>query len=194
MRITANPNADWSVQASWAGINEPERLHSGIDVVRFTASAMHNRRLPIGNWQTTLVWGRNKRKAPLLQNTSANNFSTTHVHNLNSASVSDFGSSTTRLQSAILVESAIDVHERHRFFSRLEWAEKDELFRPSDPRHSTIYNILKWNLGYGWSVVDIGGSRVTIGAALALNRVPEELLDVYGSSATSYTFFLRFEL
>ena len=65
-RLTANPHRDWSLQWSIAHLDEPEQLHSGLDVLLMTASATHNRRFSGGNWQTTLAWGRSKRETPPL--------------------------------------------------------------------------------------------------------------------------------
>lgn len=59
-RVTFNPTRDWSLQASYGYLNEPEALEPGIDVRRITASAAHNRRLESGNWASTFVWGRNR--------------------------------------------------------------------------------------------------------------------------------------
>ena len=59
-RVTLNPSADWSLQASYGRLNEPEALEPGVDVQRLTASAIYNRRLSGGNWASTLAWGRNE--------------------------------------------------------------------------------------------------------------------------------------
>lgn len=59
-RVTFNPSADWSLQASYGHLKEPEQLEPGIDVDRTTASVTWNRpRGADGNWQSTLAWGRN---------------------------------------------------------------------------------------------------------------------------------------
>lgn len=59
LRLTWNPSANWSMQASWGSINSPEALEADIDQQRITASVTYNRPLASGNWQTTLAWGRN---------------------------------------------------------------------------------------------------------------------------------------
>lgn len=58
-RLTYNPTADWSFQVSYGDIDSPEQLHPEVDVKRYTASATYNKPLEIGNWQTTLAWGKN---------------------------------------------------------------------------------------------------------------------------------------
>jgi hypothetical protein len=59
-RVTFNPSANWSLQASYGHLSEPEQLEPGIDVNRTTASATYNRPRGGGsNWQSTLAWGHN---------------------------------------------------------------------------------------------------------------------------------------
>ena len=59
-RLTVNPSANWSLQASYGYLTEPESLEPDTDVRRLTASLVYNRPLAIGNWASTLVWGRNE--------------------------------------------------------------------------------------------------------------------------------------
>jgi hypothetical protein len=61
-RLTWNPNARWSMQASWGSINAPEALEPDIDQERITASVIYNVPLASGNWQTTFAWGRNDKE------------------------------------------------------------------------------------------------------------------------------------
>ena len=61
-RLTWNPNANWSMQASWGRINSPEALEPGVDQQRITASVTYNVPLASGNWQTTFAWGRNDKQ------------------------------------------------------------------------------------------------------------------------------------
>lgn len=58
-RITWNPTDDLSFQASYGFIKSPEQLEPAVNQHRITASAIYNRKLEHGNWQTTLAWGRN---------------------------------------------------------------------------------------------------------------------------------------
>jgi hypothetical protein len=62
LRLTWNPNANWSMQASWGRINSPEALEPDIDQQRITASVTYNVPLASGNWQTTFAWGRNDKQ------------------------------------------------------------------------------------------------------------------------------------
>src|SRR6185436_9487638 len=59
VRASWQPAPDWSFQISRGHLNSPEQLEPEIDKDRTTASAIYNRPLGDGNWQTTLAWGRN---------------------------------------------------------------------------------------------------------------------------------------
>lgn len=59
VRLTINPSARWSVQASGAYLDSPEELEPDVSVIRTTASASHARRAGRGSWTSTIVWGRN---------------------------------------------------------------------------------------------------------------------------------------
>jgi len=61
VRATWNPSPDWSLQVSRGHLNSPEQLEPNVDVDRSTVSAIYNRLLAGGNWQTTFAWGRNAR-------------------------------------------------------------------------------------------------------------------------------------
>jgi hypothetical protein len=57
-RLTLNPSANLSLQASVGHLVSPEQLEPGIDIRRSTASLTYN--APLGLWwQTTLAFGRN---------------------------------------------------------------------------------------------------------------------------------------
>jgi hypothetical protein len=61
-RLSWNPTADWSLQASSGHLVSPEQLQPDVNERRTTASASYN--APLGKcWQTTLAWGRNSPSA-----------------------------------------------------------------------------------------------------------------------------------
>ena len=59
VRLSYNPNRDWSIQVSHGHIDSPEALEPDVNVNRTTASIICNRSFGTNNWQTTLAWGRN---------------------------------------------------------------------------------------------------------------------------------------
>jgi hypothetical protein len=61
VRASWQPTPNWSLQVSTGRLHSPEQLEPEVDVRRTTASAIYNRPLPDGDWQTTLAWGNNDR-------------------------------------------------------------------------------------------------------------------------------------
>ena len=58
-RLSWNPTARWSLQASWAHLQSPEALHPTENETRWSTSAIYS--VPLwetGQWSTTLAWGR----------------------------------------------------------------------------------------------------------------------------------------
>jgi len=60
-RVSFNPAPNWALQASYGRLHSPEQLEPQVDTDRATLSAIYNRPLTDGNWQTTFAWGRNMR-------------------------------------------------------------------------------------------------------------------------------------
>lgn len=63
VRLSYNPDPDWSMQVSWGYLTSPEQLAPAVNENRVTASATYNRPFAWGNWATTFAWGR-KMNAP----------------------------------------------------------------------------------------------------------------------------------
>jgi hypothetical protein len=58
VRLSWNPTANLSLQASWAHLVEPEQLHPHENSNRWSASAIWTRRFGMDNWfSATLAWG-----------------------------------------------------------------------------------------------------------------------------------------
>jgi hypothetical protein len=58
-RLSWNPTANLSLQASWADLKSPEQLEPEEDETRWSASAIYTRRLGEEKWwSTTAAWGR----------------------------------------------------------------------------------------------------------------------------------------
>ncbi|MDR3513479.1 MAG: hypothetical protein P4L73_17720 [Caulobacteraceae bacterium] len=99
-RVSYNPTAHWSFQASWARLNHPEQLDPTSNQNRLSASAIYSR--PIGaegSWSTTLAYGwKQLRPGPALD--------------------------------AWLLESEIAPDRRWTLFARAERVEENELLTP----------------------------------------------------------------
>src|SRR5262249_36611586 len=61
-RATWNPSENWSFQVSYGFIKSPEQLEPDVNQHRVTASAIYNKKLEHGNWQTTFAWGENNQQ------------------------------------------------------------------------------------------------------------------------------------
>ena len=182
-RFSANPWPNWSFQGSIGQLTEPERLHPGQDVLRMTASVTHNLPLGDGNWQSTLAWGRNKWEE--LPSAPTELPPGVHIH---------FTPGVQPTRSAVLAESGIRFKGMHSVFGRWEWAEKDELLRAADRRHSLVYNVSKLNVGYLIDFLRLTHLRVGAGVYGSLHWVPDDLDFVYGERPTSYGFYFRFKI
>lgn len=183
IRLTVNPSPNWSVQASMARMEEPERLHPDQSLLRMTASATYNRRLANGNWQSTIAWGRNKWEE--LPTAPTQLPPGVHIH---------FTPGIQPSRNAVLGETALRFWSRHTVFARGEWAEKDELFIAADRRHSLVYNVGKVNAGYILDLLTLEHARIGAGAYGALHWVPKDLEFVYGGRPSGYGFFVRVKI
>jgi hypothetical protein len=190
LRFTINPAPNWSVQTSFGELDQPEQIHQGVDVIRFSASLMYNRPLESGNWQTTLAWGRNKRERTFLTFQPPTTTGTTHIHVI----PGQFGVSPVLTQNALLAETGLRLRERHSVFARLEWAEKDELFVASDPRHASIFNASKLSAGYVFDFLSARPLRVGAGVFGSVHFLAQPLDELYGERPTSYGFYLRLKI
>jgi len=96
-RVSVAPTRDWTAQYSIGHLDHPEALEPW-NQWRQTASVEYNHPLVVGNWATSLVWGR--------------------VHEI---------ATTARLNSYLL-ESTLNFLRRDYVFTRMELVDKNELF------------------------------------------------------------------
>ena len=99
-----------------------------------------------------------------------------------------------RVLNGALLESAIDIHERHVFFGRAEYAEKDELFIPPSPNASKLFNVGKIDLGYIFEFPLIPYTSWGLGWVGSASFVPKLIKPTYGGTPFSYMVFLRVDL
>ena len=96
-RVSVAPTRDWTAQYSIGHLDHPEALESW-NQWRQTASVEYNHPLVVGNWATSLVWGR--------------------VHEI----------ATTARLNGYLLESTLNFLRRDYVFTRMELVDKNELF------------------------------------------------------------------
>ncbi len=93
-----------------------------------------------------------------------------------------------------LLESAIEIDSKHVVFGRAEYAAKDELFLPPNPKADKIYNVGKLDLGYIFEFPCIPYTLWGIGVVGSASFVPSSIKHSYGGTPLSYMAFLRIEL
>ena len=199
-RVTVNPHRDWSMQASLAEQSSPEQVHPGIDVQKLTLSVTYNRPIGTGNWQTTAAFGRSKNQRTVIPVSEARATFSPPVleHYLSGQDLSGLPEDSlflvfpSRVQRALLLESSLQ-WKIHSTFVRAEYAEKDELFDPSDVRHSAVYRVGKVTLGYSLDI-PIGSFRYGIGIAGTLNVIPRDLRSEYGATPVGAVAFMKLRL
>lgn len=165
-RLTYNPSAAWSVQASYGDLKSPELLEPETRVRRTTASVSHHGNVLGGQWQSTLAWGRNEKRGP------------------------DGGS---RLPGWLL-ESTVAIKDRHTFFGRFERVKNDELFDETSALHGRAFAISKLSFGYVHDFAKTGPAKWGVGALASTYRKPAELDPHYGSRPHSLMLFVQARL
>jgi len=127
--------------------------------IRQTASVEYNRPLAAGKWATTFIWGR-VHKFPI--DTNLNSY---------------------------LLESTLNFWRRNYAFSRLELADKDELF-PQAPVHPT-YRIGAYTFGGVRDLIQNRAWQLGLGADVTVYSKPAVLDASYGNNPVSFQIFLR---
>jgi hypothetical protein len=164
VRLTFNPDAKWSLQASYGHINSPEQLEPDVDVNRTTLSISHHARWGRDNhWAATIAWGRNNNEPG---------------HTLD----------------AFLFESAWRIEQVHTIFTRFENAAKDELFDEDEPQAGEIFHVSKLSVGYIYEMARWKDLKFGLGAVGSLHFIPDDLDDVYGDDPASFMLFARVKL
>jgi hypothetical protein len=200
MRVTLAPRPNWVFQTSVGEQMSPEQVHPGINYVKLTASATYNRPLAHGNLQITAAVGRNRRQETVIPVPVARRtFSPTVLqYYLNQADTLGIPVDSLslyfpeRIQTATMLEWALRLRG-HSVFGRLEYAQKDELFLPSDLRHGNVFDVGKLNMGYAYDI-PVGPLRLGVGATGSIGAIPPSLQSVYGRWPVSGLVFTRVEI
>ena len=168
VRLSWNPNPDWSLQVSRGHLVSPEQLEAEVDQDRTTASATYNRpftwRGVRGYWQTTGAWGRNEKQP---------------------------GTTT----DAFLLDSAAS-HDAHSLFARVETVDKDELFANdhASPLHDRVFTVTKASVGYAYTIALPRRLYLDLGGLVSRYDLPPAIRPLYGSDPTSGMVFSRLVL
>ena len=164
VRAAWNPTDEWSLQASYADVSAPEQLEPDEDETKWSASAIHTRRLgETGWWSSTLAWGRK-----------------TNDHD--------------ESKDGWLLESAVHPNDRWTVFARAERIETDELVPGVGGGHGPLYTVGKASVGVvrDWRIAE--HVRFGLGGLYAMNRVPTALEPLYGGDPDGAMIFMRLKI
>lgn len=96
--------------------------------------------------------------------------------------------------NACLLESAIELNNRHVLFGRAEYVAKNELFIPPNPNAAKVFNVGKVDLGYLFEFPLVPYTLWGLGFVGSASFVPSSIKSTYGGTPLSYMVFLRIEL
>jgi len=162
-RGTSAPTRNWTAQYSYGRLLHPEALDPNNEL-RQSASLEYNRplsggKLGNGNWATSLIWGRKHKEL----------FNTT--------------------QNSYLLESTLNFRQRNYAYTRLELADKDELF-PQAPIHPA-YRIGAYTFGGVRDLAHNQHWQVGLGGDVTFYSKPAVLDPIYGNDPVSFHLFVR---
>jgi hypothetical protein len=166
-RLTFNPARNWSTQYSLAQIHSPEALAPGEDLRRMTASVMYNRSIHGGNWNSMLLWGRNRSR---LDGNVGNGY---------------------------VLESTLNFMSRNYAWTRIENVDRtNELLlgdNPEPPGFTEKYfaRVQAYTAGYDREVGNISHLATAIGGQITWYGVPGALQQIYGTHPLGAVLFLR---
>lgn len=146
-------------------LESPEQLEPEVDTARTTASAMYNRRLARGTWQTTFAWGRNAKEPG--ETTDA-----------------------VLLESAL----GRGRHTFFARAERLENDELFGHGHGDGHREGQVFTVGKLTLGCLDDFWTRGPLRAGAGALASVALLPRELEEIYGDTPLSWMVFARLRL
>lgn len=201
VRVSVAANENLVLQTGVAGLAQPERLHPRIPYGVLSASVTYNRRWRTSNWQTTAVWGRRLRQRTVIPLREAIQTFSPSVLNHYLSLIDTTGIPVdsllllfpSRVQPALLLESTLTVGSSTAF-ARIERVVKDELFDPTDLRHSTLFDVGKLEIGLAFDLRVASLGTVGVGMAASVHILPTELRPAYGSAPKSLQVFTRLRL
>jgi hypothetical protein len=164
VRASWNPDPQWSLQVSYADVASPEQLEPDEDETRWSASAIHTRRLGAeGWWSSTLAWGRK---------------------------INDHGEA----RDGWMAESALHPDARWTVFARAERIETNELAPGMGGGHGDLHTVSKASLGvvHDWRLAE--HVRFGLGGLYSLNHVPGALEPLYGGDPHGTMLFARLKI
>lgn len=169
-RLTVTPTDNWLGQISIGRLTHPEANEPG-DIVRSTASITYNLPLAVGNWATSLIWGRNHKTA--------------QQRNINSYAL----------------ESMLQFWQKNFLTGRAELVDKDELFDNDPALKASlaqtagsVFRIGAYTLGYTRDFKLIPAFETGLGGNFTVYTFPGAIKPFYSDHPAAFYLFLRMRL
>lgn len=166
-RVSVNPAAEWSLNASYGYLKSSEGLHPEEEKHRAGASIMRTAKLgETGEWASALIYGGNLPKV---------------------AGVSG------PWQHSVLFEQNLQLDTRNTVFGRLTWVQKTaaELVVPTLPLDQR-FNITTLSLGYSREVAHFSRTAFSVGVRGEMGFIPATLEPTYGTrNPAGFAVFAR---
>ena len=183
-----------------ARLAQPERLHPTIDVSRLSANVTYNRPLASGNWQTTFAAGRalQSQADPPQQGTADLSSADPRALPRHRPSA-DIPEDSILLVirgkrlTALLLEFQLALG-RATIAARVERVAKDELFAPTDLRHSKVYGVMKGTIGAERALLQTGSVAWGVGGSASVYALPAAIRADFGDSPSSAQLYVTARL
>lgn len=162
-RLSFNPSASWSLQASHAFIKSPESLHPEEDIHRTTASAIYAKRIAKDKLlNAAAVWGYNY--------------------------INDHHKEHSALAEASYVAKKNTVYGKYEWVQK----SAEELNLNEDQYgHDSRFPVHAVTAGYARTLVSFAKTNLSIGAQTTLYIVSNDLKDLYGKTPVAGEIYLR---
>jgi hypothetical protein len=166
-RLTVQPAQNWSAQYSFAHLTSPEELHPNEDVQRMTASVTYTRPMAVGNWASTVVWGRNRELE------------------------------SGQIFNGYLAESTLQFSALDRVWTRIENVDRtNELLlgkqaEPVNFEEQFLARIQAYTIGYDHDFPLIPGLSTALGGQFTFYGKPGFLTPIYGQHPIGAILFVR---
>ncbi len=160
-RISYNPNAYWSFQASQGFIKSPESVRPNEDVYRTTVSAVYSKPLRRNGFvNVTGLWGMNK----------------------------SHGNEHALLLEAAYVKNIFSMYGRYEMVQKsIHELDLDE----KAYEHDALFNINVLTIGMSLDVIDSKAMRLAFGGQGTVYAPDERLESIYGKNPVSAQVFIR---
>lgn len=164
-RISVNPDKNLALQFSQGFLNSPEVAHPDEDVVRTTASAIHQHNITDTRFiSTSLIYGLNHKK-----------------HDGETAN-----------EHSITAETNFQM-DKTGIYGRYEFVQKstEEIALENAGLPKSLYNVSAVTLGINRRILQVAKTDLSVGVQASLNFIPNDLERIYGNTPLNGQVYLK---